>query len=92
MRKRPDLENCGIRLPFTEEGMCSSTPQRTFAATKPVTLGDVRDGTLSDPKKIVMKLHSNWGHSSAQQIERALVDSEWAIRISPNMPTKFWAL
>ena len=55
---------------------CSFTPPRTFRACKAVTLGDARDGTLSNPKKIITKLHVNWGRSSAQQIKRILVDSE----------------
>ena len=40
------------------------------------TLGDARDGSLTGPKKIAMKLHANWGHAPAQQLKRALVDSE----------------
>ena len=32
-------------------------------------------GRLSGPKKIIMKLHVNWGHVSAQKLKRVLVDS-----------------
>ena len=49
-RKRPNLENGGIRLPFTDEGLCSFAPPRTFAACKAVTLGDAWDGNSPDPK------------------------------------------
>ena len=28
-----------------------------------------------DPKKIIRKLHVNWGHGSAQQLRRVLADS-----------------
>ena len=41
-----------------------------------MTLGDAREGNNSDPKKIIEKLHVNWGHASAQQIKRILVDAE----------------
>ena len=74
-RKRPNLENGGIRLPFTGEGLCSFALPRTFSACKAVTLGDAGDGNQSDPKKIIGKLHVNWGHASAQQIKRVLVDA-----------------
>ena len=41
-----------------------------------VTLGDAGDGALLDPERIIMKLRDNWGLTSAQQISRALVDSD----------------
>ena len=69
-RKRPNLEHAGILLPFTDEELCSFAPPRTFSVCKAVTLGDVRVGNRPDPKKIVEKLHVNWGHASAQQIKR----------------------
>ena len=59
-RKRPNLENGGIRLPFTEDVMCSFSPPRTFSANNPVTLDDARNGTLSDLTEIIMKLHVNF--------------------------------
>ena len=68
-RKRPNLENGGTWLSFTAEGLCSFAPPRTFSACKAGTLGDARDGNRSDPKKIIEKLHMNWGHESAQQIK-----------------------
>ena len=61
LRKRPNFEKGGFLLPFTEDAMWSLTPPRTFSACKAVTLGDARGGTLSEPKKVAMKLHVNWG-------------------------------
>ena len=75
-RPRPNLDHGGICLPFTDEGLCSFSPPRTFSACKTVTLGDAREGNNSDPRKIIEKLHVNWGHASAQQIKRILVDVE----------------
>ena len=49
-RNRPNLSNGGIRVSFSEDGTCSSTLPRTSLARKAVTLGDARDGTLSDPR------------------------------------------
>ena len=62
--------------PFTGDGMCSFTAPRTFSARKGVAVGDARDGTLSDPEKIIMKLHGNWGRGSAQLVKRVIVDSD----------------
>ena len=75
-RKRPNLENGGIRLPFTEDVMCSFSPPRTFSANNPVTLDDARNGTLSDLTEIIMKLHVNLGRASDRQLKGVLVDSE----------------
>ena len=75
-RKRSNPDHGGMRLPITVDGMCGSTPPRTFSACKAATLGDARDGALSDPKKIIMKSPANWGRASAQQIKRILADSE----------------
>ena len=73
-RKRPDLDNGGIRLPFTEDGMCSCTPPRTFRASKAATLRGARGGTPSDPRESIMKLHVCRGRAPAQEIRRLLVD------------------
>ena len=75
-RPRPNLEHGGICLPFTDEGLCSFSPPGTFSACKAVTLGDAREGNTSDPKKIIEKLHVNWGRASARQIKRGLVDAD----------------
>ena len=64
-RPRPNLEHGGICLPFTDDGLCSFSPPGSFSACKAVTLGDAREGNNSDPKKIIEKLHVNWGHASA---------------------------
>ena len=74
-RERPNPDNGGIRLPFTEDGVCSFIAPRTFSARKAVSSGDARDGALSDPKKIITKLHVNRGRPSAQEIKRVLVGS-----------------
>ena len=77
VRRRPKLENGGVRLPSTEDGMCSFTPPRTFPACEAAPLSDARDGALSDPKKIIMTLHVNRGRASARKLKRVLEDSEW---------------
>ena len=41
-----------------------------------MTSGDAQDDSISDPKKIIMKVHANWGHASATQFERVLIDSD----------------
>ena len=56
--------------------MCSFTPPRTSSGCTAATLGDARHGTLSDPQKIIMKLHLNWGDASDQEIGGVSVDSE----------------
>ena len=33
-------------------------------------------GCPADPKKIIMKLHANWGHASAQQLNRVVADAD----------------
>ena len=73
---RPNLSNGGKHLPYSEDGMRSFPPPSTFSACEAVSLGDARDGILSDPKEIILKLHANWGRASARQIRRVLVDSE----------------
>ena len=41
-----------------------------------MTLGDAREDSLSDPKKIITRLRVYWGHASATQLKRVSVDSE----------------
>ena len=76
VQKAPDLSDGGLRLPHTPDGLYHFETPLTFAACKAVTLGDARHCCLTAPKKIIMKLHVNWGHASAQQMRRVLVDSE----------------
>ena len=40
-------------------------------------MGDATDARLSEPRKINIKLHPNWGHASAQQPNRISGDSDW---------------
>ena len=75
MGKSPDLSNGGLPLPPTEDGLYPFAPPQTSSACKAVTLGDARDGWPSGPKKIITVLHVRWGHASAQQLKRELVDS-----------------
>ena len=65
MEKRPDLSDEGSHLPLVESGLTRSAPPREFSACGAVTLGDAQDDSISDPKKIIMKSHSSWGHASA---------------------------
>ena len=44
-----------------------------FFCNQSGVIGDSRDGTPSGPKKIIMKLHTNGGRASTQQIKRACV-------------------
>ena len=46
-------------------------PERGAAAS-----GDATDSRFSDPKEIIMKLHVNRRHASAQQSDRVLVESD----------------
>ena len=39
-------------------------------------LEDARDDCISEPKKIIAKLHANWGHAAASRLKRVLADSE----------------
>ena len=73
--KRSNLSNGGIQLPKTEDGLCQFYAPRAFSTCKAVTLGGAADGCLSAPE-IGMRLHVNWGHASAQQLGRALEDSD----------------
>ena len=73
---RPDLSNGGLHLPFTEDGLLRFGPPRTFSANAAATLEGARDDSVSGPRQITMKLHVKWGHASARQPTRELVDSE----------------
>ena len=73
--KRPDLSDGGLHLPLVESGLLCFVLPKDFSACAAVTLGDARDNSISDPKKIIMKLHVNWGHALAIQLKRVLVDS-----------------
>ena len=62
--------------PFANDGLLYLAPPKDVSACTAVTLGDARDDSVSDHRKIIMKLHVNWGHASAHQLERVMVDSE----------------
>ena len=63
-------------MPFVKRGRLLRVPPEEFSACTAVTLGDARDDSMSDPKKIVTKLHVSWGHVSANQSKRELVDPD----------------
>ena len=67
-KKRPELSNGGLHLPYTVD------PPHTFPACKAAALGDASDGCPSDPEEIVMQLNVNRGHASAQQLKRVSAD------------------
>ena len=39
-------------------------------------MSDAGNADISGPNKLIMKLHISWGHASATQIRRVLVDAE----------------
>ena len=47
-----------------------------FSARTAATLADARNDCISDPKKNVTKLHFDWGHALADQLQRVLEESE----------------
>ena len=83
--KRPNLPNGGLRLSHAEDGLSQFDPPRTLPARKSVALGDEVDSRLSGPKDNIMKLHANWGHAPAQQLNGVLVDSDRELMGSINV-------
>ena len=75
VQRAADLSDGGLHLPYTQDGPYHFEPPLTFAARKAATLGGAENCRLPNPKKLAMKLHVSWGHASAQQLMRALVDS-----------------
>ena len=45
------------RLPLVEGGLLCFVPPKDYSACTAATLGDARGDCISDPKKIIMKLH-----------------------------------
>ena len=78
-KKRPNFSNGGLppptTHPHTEDGLYNFEYPHASSASKAVTLGDARDGCLSDPKEIIRKSHVDGGHASAQQLHRVSSDS-----------------
>ena len=70
------MSDGGLHFPLVDGGLLRFVPPREFPACAAATSGDARDDSISDPKKIIMKLHVNWGHASATQLKRVLVDSD----------------
>ena len=75
VEKRPDLSHRGLHMPLVESGLVRFGPPREISACAAVTVGDAQDGGISDPRKIILKLHANLGHASATQLKRVQVDS-----------------
>ena len=76
MDQRPDLSDGGLHLPLKESGLLRFATPKKFVACAAATLREAQDEGAADPKKIIMKLHANWGHASANQLKRILVDSD----------------
>ena len=76
VKKFPDLSHGGLHQSYTEDGPYQFEPRHAFSDCKAGTPEDSMDGCLSDPEKTVAKLHVNWGHASARQLERVLVDPD----------------
>ena len=74
--KSPYLSNGGLHFPFAADGVCRFEPHQTFSAGMTVTLGDRKDGCLSGPKKIIVKLQVNLGPTLAGRLKRVSVDSD----------------
>ena len=74
--QRPDLSDGGLHLPLKESGLLRFATPKKFVACTAATLREAQDEGAADPKKIIMKLHANWGHASANQLKRILVDSD----------------
>ena len=76
MDQRPDLSDGGLHLSLKESGLLRFSTPKKIAACAAATLREAQDEGAADPKKIIMKLHANWGHASANQLKRILVDSD----------------
>ena len=63
-------------MPLVVSGLFRLAPPRDFVACAAGTLGDARDGSISDSKKIITKSHVNWGHVPANRLKRVLVEAE----------------
>ena len=63
-------------MPLSEDGLYRFEPPRVLPACAAVTLGDARDGSASDHRKVITKLHVNRGHASSHQLKRVLVESD----------------
>ena len=76
LEKWPDLSDGGFQLLVVEIGLFRFVSPKEFSACSAVTSGDARDDCFSDPKKIIMKLHINWGRAPASEMKRVRADSE----------------
>ena len=63
VQKASYLSGGGLHSPNTSGGLYGFETPLTFAACKAVSLGGAEDGCLTDPQKIDMKSHVNWGYA-----------------------------
>ena len=71
VQEAPNPSGGGLHFPYPPDAPYRCETPLTFAACKVA-----EDGCPSGPKKIVAKLRVIWGHASAQQLRRVLVDSD----------------
>ena len=90
VNKYPDQSDRGPQQLYAPVGLYRFVTPLRFAACKAITLGDARDGSLTDPKKIARKLDVNGGHASAPQLGRELVNSEGIICTDSPALTRNW--
>ena len=76
MDKRPVFSDGGLHFPLKESGLLRFSTPKKFVACTAVTLGDEQGEGAADPNMFIMSLHTNWGHASANQLKRFLVDSD----------------
>ena len=60
----------------SDGGLLRFAPPQDFSACTAVTPAGARDDSESKPRKVIMKLHVNWGHASARRLKKILADSE----------------
>ena len=80
-RLRDLMRNGGFRWveeskPPARSVLDEFTPPQLSSARKAAAPRDAGNAETSDPKKIITKLHINWGRVSATQIKRVPADAE----------------
>ena len=73
--RRPDLPDGGSHFPLTADGLYRFFPPRTLSECTPAVFGDAMDLPMPAGRlHATVRLHVNWGHASAQTLERELMD------------------
>ena len=70
------MANGSLRLHYEGDDLYQLGSPRSSSERKAVTLVDAMDGRICDPAGNIMRLHANWGHSSARQFKRVRAHSE----------------